>query len=149
MNKEKKIVLNKDNQICTILIPVETENKIVYKSAYSDKTEEDYISEWYKVVSYDDGIRISIEQDYKDYNVWKWEETTEEKFVEMLGILPPEKYTVDHKKDIEIFRMQEYLSWPITAHFLKIKKGNEYKYYKWNFDINKYKFIWVLADLLK
>jgi len=148
MNKEKKIVLNKDNQVYTTLVPIEIENKIVYKSAYSDKTEEDYISGWYKVVPYEEGVRILIKQNYKNYNVWKWEETTEGKFDEMLEIFPPEKYSVDSKKDIEIFRMQEYLSWPITTHFLRIKKGDDYKYYKWNFDINEYKFIWVLADLL-
>ena len=55
---------------------------------------------------------------------------------------PPVEYKVDHKDDVEIFRMLEHLSWNIVTHFMKKWKN----YYKWNFDISKYNNITTLID---
>ena len=147
-NNQQKIVLDKNNNVYAVLIPVKTNKDIIYKSPYNNKTEDYYKDKWYNIYSYDEGIRISIEQDYKDYHVWEWEDTTERKFDEMLDILPPEKYTEDHEKDFEIFRMSEYLSWNITTHYLKIKEWDKYKYYVWNFDVSTYGHITNLVDKL-
>ena len=88
MEKEKA-VMTKDNEIYSFLIPIrigET-GEIVYKSRYSWKTEKEFLEEGYEIVSWTEWIKRSINQDYKNYKVGKWEKTTEQKFIEMLEVL--------------------------------------------------------------
>lgn len=57
--------------------------------------------------------RINAVQDAQ--LIHPWSETTEERFDEMLNILPPEKW--QHVGGVELFRMCEYYTDNITTHF--------------------------------
>ena len=48
-----------------------------------------------------------------------WKEITEERYNEMLGVLPPEKWKT--VSGVSIFRMSEYITSNITAHFVARK----------------------------
>jgi len=149
MDTSWKIVLGQNNNVYSYLSQKTVKGSTIYYSEITWKKEQDYLDEGYKIVSFEEWVRLSIEQDYKYYNVWKWIETSEKDFDEMYEILPPEEYTVDHKKDFVIFRMAEYLTWNITTHYLRIRKWDKYKYYVWNFDISNYTNIKNLVNFLK
>ena len=70
-----------------------------------------------------------------------WKEITEERYWEMLEVLPPEKYT--NFKGWNIFRMSEYMTWGITTHFM----GLDWKFYEGSFDTVEYKNILDTKDL--
>jgi hypothetical protein len=48
-----------------------------------------------------------------------WQEITEEEWYESLEVLPPEKW--ETVRGVNIFRMCEYLTGDITAHFAKLR----------------------------
>lgn len=57
------------------------------KSFYSDKTEADYIAEGYLVISEDEFF--AKVREYEDGLCGDWKEISEERYEEMLDILPP------------------------------------------------------------
>ena len=58
-----------------------------------------------------------IEQAQDAEFILPWEEITEERYEEMLNVLPPEKWQTVN--GVSIFRMSEYYTSNITSHFAK------------------------------
>lgn len=77
--------------------------------------------------------REFYEKKEKEHYCYDWKETTEEKYNDMLEVLPPERRTFI-KWEWEIFRMSEYTTWNITTHY----KQKWDKYFVWSFATDSY-----------
>jgi hypothetical protein len=71
----------------------------------------------YQIMKFDDAMPL-IEASQKARYCGDWKEITEENWYENLEVLPPEKW--ETVRGVNIFRMCEYLTGSITAHFAKL-----------------------------
>jgi len=96
------------------------------------------------ILTSDQTDKIVKEKTYEAFRVWQWTETTEEEYMDMLEVLPPEKW--ERTKDMSIFRMCEYQTWSITRHYKKVFYEDwNHKYYTGNFDVSSYS---TYADII-
>lgn len=71
----------------------------------------------FRIMLLDEALPI-MEEAQKSKHCGDWKEITEESWWEALEVLPPEKWQT--VRGVEIFRMCEYLSGNITAHYAKL-----------------------------
>jgi hypothetical protein len=71
----------------------------------------------FRIMLLDDAFPI-IEEARKSNYCGEWREITEQAWWDALEVLPPEKWQT--VRGVEIFRMCEYLSGNITAHYAKL-----------------------------
>jgi hypothetical protein len=72
----------------------------------------------FQIMPFDEALPI-MEEAKKSKYCGDWREITEEAWWEALEVLPPEKWQT--VRGVEIFRMCEYLSGNITAHYAKLR----------------------------
>jgi len=72
----------------------------------------------FQIMPLDDALPI-MEEAKKSKYCGDWREITEEKWWDALEVLPPEKWQT--VRGVEIFRMCEYLSGNITAHYARLR----------------------------
>jgi hypothetical protein len=103
------------------------EDSEVLKSPYSGELFEDMLNELnakrengspeYQILKLDDVMPLIEASQIAKY-CGDWVEITEEDWYEKLEVLPPEKW--ETVRGVNIFRMCEYLTGNITAHFAKL-----------------------------
>lgn len=100
---------------------------------YTTYTVEQYLEKKgpeYSCISFDDALELIKAIDDKNL-IGKWLEITEEHFMEMLEVLPPEKW--QRTGHFEIFRMSEYYTSNITNHFVHVNMiGEKDRYFEAN-----------------
>ena len=99
----------------------------VLKSPYGGELFEELVSELnakredgtpeYQIMKLDDAMPL-IEAAQKAEYCGDWQEISEDEWYENLEVLPPEKW--ETVRGVNIFRMCEYLTGNITAHFAKL-----------------------------
>lgn len=67
------------------------------------------------------------EQEYENSLCAEWKEITEERYNEMLNVLPPMKWR-DVALGINVFAISEAYTGNLHAHFVKVSHGKEYRY---------------------
>ena len=94
------------------------------QSIYSDKTEEQYINAGFLILSWDQVAPLLDAAENKQYCSGPLHIITEQDFWYALECLPPEAWQT--KEDLEMFRMSEYYTSNITAHYMHDKLTNTY-----------------------
>ncbi len=75
-----------------------------------------------EIMHIDEALKRITKMEKEMYLSDGWKETTRENWEDMLNVLPPEKW--ESVLEVEIFRMSEYYTGNITAHYAKL--GNKY-----------------------
>jgi hypothetical protein len=99
------------------------------KAAYCDLTAAEYCAEKnanlkpgeaeFEIVMFDDAMPL-LQTAQREKYLSDWTEIEEEQWMDALEVLPPEKWRT--VAGVEIFRMCEYLTGTITAHYARIGK---------------------------
>ena len=70
----------------------------------------------YVIVTFEEASRL-IDEACEELYCFDWKEIDEERYEEMLGVLPPEMFWNNGVTDMQIWRLCEYMSYDITNHF--------------------------------
>lgn len=87
------------------------------KCVYTGKTEEYYQSLGFVIDTYENILPLLEEAEAAKFLHKKWEQITEEAWMDALECLPPQKW--ERLGNTEIFRMSEFMTGNITRHYLR------------------------------
>ena len=113
-----------ENGKCNLQTIVYSDNGID-RCQYSGQTVPEYLKEHPNTVciSFDEALKKIHEEEEKIF-ITAWKEITEEEWMDALECLPPEKW--ETVSGVELFRMSEYTTGNITAHYARL--NNKYYY---------------------